>query len=258
MGTWGPAILSDDFARDVYDCYLRAYNAGAERDQIAAELLAANVHALKDPDDGPVFWLALAKAEWDTGAVDPEVLVRVEQLVATGQGMARWVDVGGRHLARRKAVLAEFAERIRVPNPTPRNRKQPQIQTAPFRPGTCLAILLADGEYGAAVVLAAREGLDSYGSNLVGSLRYKSAARPDAQSFEEREWLELTHHAHRGDPWITWCVKPGFRKVRNLFQATGQTSLRPSDPQDSYSYCRWELVPDQIARQFEWEFTGRK
>src|SRR5438445_3902183 len=75
VGTWGRAILSDDFARDVYDEYLRLYDAGRGREEIARQLLSAHSADL-DEDDVPLFWLALAKAEWETGEVSANVLSR--------------------------------------------------------------------------------------------------------------------------------------------------------------------------------------
>lgn len=253
MGTWGRGILSDDFARDIYDDYVRAFNRGEERDQITQRLIAANAHGIDDPDEGPVFWLALAKAQWDTGPVDDQLLAQVEDLAASDRGLDRWREAGEKELAKRRAAVAEFAARLRVPNAAPRKRSPPKFVRAPFRRGTCLAILLPDGQFGAAIVLRAREGVESYGLNLVAALHYKSGAKPGAHDFEAREWLALTHHKFDGGPLLSWCVKRGFRGVRKRLQPAGETELRHSDPGESESYCRWDFILDQIVRQFQWE-----
>ena len=105
VGTWGRAILSDDFARDVYDEYLRLYDAGRGREEIARQLLSAHSADL-DEDDVPLFWLALAKAEWETGEVSANVLSRVAITVADERGLERWREAGpdgranGRHFPR--------------------------------------------------------------------------------------------------------------------------------------------------------------
>jgi hypothetical protein len=74
MGTWGRAVLSDDFARDTYDEFIRSFNAGGDRAAITRQMITSSAEEISDSDDGPIFWLALAKAQWDTGPVDQEVL----------------------------------------------------------------------------------------------------------------------------------------------------------------------------------------
>jgi hypothetical protein len=257
MGTWGKAILSDDEARDVYDAYIRAYNAGGEPSEITRELIATSAEQIEDSDDGPIFWLALAKAQWDVGALDADVASRIEGIVAGGAGLDRWAEAGPRQLAKRKGVLTEFLEQLRRPNPNPRKRKPPKFVKSVFRPGDCLAMTLADGSYGAAIVLAAGEGFDAYGTNLIGTLKFKSVEKPTQDVFERRQWLQLTHHANRGAPWITWCFRTGFRKFAPLFEVVASTPLQPSDPTTANSYCRWDLVPSQVVLQFKWDAGDR-
>ncbi len=60
MGTWGTAILSDDYALDVYRDYLDRYDAGESHTAILAALREEQREALEDPDDAPLFWLAVA------------------------------------------------------------------------------------------------------------------------------------------------------------------------------------------------------
>ncbi len=87
MGTWGRAILSDDFARDIYDEFISSYNRGVARDEITEQLIRSSRGEIADADDGPVFWLALAKAQWDTGTVDRRILERIEAIVTRGEGL---------------------------------------------------------------------------------------------------------------------------------------------------------------------------
>jgi hypothetical protein len=253
MGTWGRAILSDDFARDVYDEFIANYNRGVDRETISQQLIQSSTNEISDTDDGPVFWLALAKAQWDTGPVQTAVLARVEEIVANGEGLDRWEEAGPKQLAKRKTALTDFLGTIQTANPAPRKRKPPKFVKAIFRPGDCLAVHLDDGTYGAAIVLAAHDGFEAYGSNLIGLLKFKSADKPAADVFERREWLLRADDFSRGQPDITWCVKVGFRKVAHMFDVITSTNIRSTDPQEARSYASWDLVRGKVSRQFNKE-----
>ena len=82
MGTWGFGILDDDVARDVYDQYVDAHAAGQQADAIVRTLNASFAHVIADPDEGPLFWLAVAQAQWECSGVTPEVRKHVEEIVA--------------------------------------------------------------------------------------------------------------------------------------------------------------------------------
>jgi len=257
MGTSGRAILADDFARDIYDAFMRSFNGGGERQSITRQLIASSADSIGDSDDGPIFWLALAKAQWDTGVVDRDVLSRVEQIISLGEGLDRWREAGARELGKRQKVLSDFIVQLRSHNPNPRKPKPPKFQRAIFRPGDCLVLNLSDGTFGAAIVLAAKDGYDTYGQNLLGTLDFKSSTKPAREVFEGRRWLRLTHHAHRGRDWVTWCFRTGYRKFAHMFEVVGSTELRTNDPVDANSFCRWDLIPRQVELQFRWDAGER-
>ena len=76
MGTWGTAIFSDDTASDVRGDY-RDY-VGDELSGTAATDRVVNEwrETLRDPDEGPVFWLALAATQWECGRLESRVETR--------------------------------------------------------------------------------------------------------------------------------------------------------------------------------------
>ena len=67
MGTWGAGILEDDLARDVYDAYLDEFDGGRGDAEIVAQLSKRFADSLACPDEGPVFWLAVAHGQWECG-----------------------------------------------------------------------------------------------------------------------------------------------------------------------------------------------
>ena len=251
MGAWGPAILSDDLAADVHADYLARYDEGAAPEAIANELREAYAEERGDPDEGPVFWLALARAQWECGALDPAVLVEVEDIVASGRGLDRWREAGPKQLSKRERALETFLSQIRTSKEKPRKRRPRRLRDAVYVAGDCLALRLNDGAYGAAIVLAARRSEE--GANLIGVLHFRAASPPGAVVFERREWLRKTHHAWKGQPSIYWVFAQGHRSHASALSVVGTTEVREEDPSAAESYTSWGTLFTDVEAQFAWE-----
>lgn len=155
MGTWGTGILDDDLARDVHD----AYCAAVERGGVPATIIDAlrRIHAAELTEPGPdaVFWLAVAQAQRDLGAVQRDVHDRVEHIVRARVGLEAWEEAGAAEAGRRKAVLTRFLaslSRPAAPKRPARRAAKPTAETVDFEVGDCLSIELEDGRYAAAIV----------------------------------------------------------------------------------------------------------
>jgi hypothetical protein len=61
MGAWGTALFSDDTAGDVRDSYVDLVGDGLTGPEATKALLHEWSNSLNDPDESPVFWLALAE-----------------------------------------------------------------------------------------------------------------------------------------------------------------------------------------------------
>ena len=257
MGAWSTSILGDDFASDVYGEFIEAYNDGKELKVIRAELEETNRSELNDLDEGPIFWLALAKAQWDCGSLDSDLLDKVREIVGQELGLDRWREGKASGLEKRKKVLSEFYTKLQSQNLKPKKRKRPKLIPAVFEAGDCLALSLPSGGYGAALVLAADNTHKIYGKNLVGVLRYRSKAKPPLAVFNKREWLCLNHHNWKGDQRIMWCLAALFRRRKLPIEKIGSVPIRWLDPKDSRSSGAWDLLGMQVELQFDWEAGKR-
>jgi hypothetical protein len=111
MGAWGQGIRQDDFVCDVigvFDDLLKAGNSVADATKAVKSRFAAGI---KDTDDGPLFWIALADAQWTYGELDPQVLKHVQEDFNSGRGLERWTE-DDRALSRRKAALGKLINKI--------------------------------------------------------------------------------------------------------------------------------------------------
>jgi hypothetical protein len=255
MGAWGYGIRQDDFVCDVIGVFEDLLKAGKS---VADATKAVKSHfgaALRDADDGPLFWLALADVQWTYGGVDASVLKRVTEDFASGRSLLAWEeDQRGR--ARRRAALEKFLRRIGAANPRPKKPPKIVIRAPKFRPGECLSIRLASGHYAAAIVLAADHAIAEYGKNLVAVLDYLSAARPTLEVFRQRQWRVLTPHGGNDSMAVAWYLPVGFRKAKERLEVVGQVEILDSDPKDSNSYCGWAGIGEQTKDQHDEDAEG--
>ena len=249
MGTWSTEILDDDFACDVYDVFMAGYDNGKELELIRTEAEKANSKAIADLDKGPIFWLALAQAQWECGALDSDVRQKVREIVQQGLGLEPWAEGAAQLLQERKEVLRSFLVKIETP-PVKVRRREPRKEHPPiFAPGVCLSVLLPNGEFGAVIVLAAKHEHKEFGKNLVGILAYHSKSKPTLATFEAREWLRTKRQGVFRQKELIWLLAQGFAGSAKLFEIVGTTKLRWFDPRDSkISAPQWSIVPVKIQK----------
>ncbi len=248
MGAWGFGVLQDDTALDVRADYLKHFNGGRGREETLRRLKHEYAGCMGDPDEEPVFWLAVAACEWECGQLSKPVLTRVRRIVQRGLGLDRWAAEGPTVLRHRRARLAAFLKSIEEPNPKPRVPR-PAIKRKPvFEPGDCLGVRKSNGRYGAVLVLdgdpeSSDPGVETFGVNVVGVLEYDSARKPGPTVFEGRKWaVSRFQFRTKGPPDLEFLsvARSGFRAVRDRIEVVGRTRIRKSDPREPRVYTDWK------------------
>ena len=127
MGASGTAIFSDDVACDVRDAYRDLLVEGHSGQQATKELIAEFAHEIKDHDDGPIFWLTLAKLQWDYGRLEERVKAKALKLIDSGVALKRWTEGASdaRDCKRRQQVLASLRKQLCSPQPAPKKIRKP-------------------------------------------------------------------------------------------------------------------------------------
>ncbi len=253
MGSWGFGVEQDDFVRDVLGEFDDRLKRGGSIESATQAVLVQFADAVDDTDDGPLLWLALARAQWRYGEASVDVLAKVRADFAAEAGLERWAEEGPTVLAKRRERLAKFVAEIERPNPKPRPFPKLVVRKPIFAPGDCLAVRLNDGRFGAALVLAADHSRPEYGRNLIGVLNYLGDTMPDETVFRGREWLILTHHNWHGEAEICWYSAPGFKAHKQRFTVVAQIHITESDPSDSTTYENWGYLGEQVVLQREWD-----
>lgn len=257
MGAWGVNILEEDFAADAHGEYIERYNAGASHDSILADMLVSCADQLED--DAVGFWLGLAKAQWECGALSDRAHDEVARIVKEGIGLSAWGEPGEKGRRDRERALTAFLAKLASPNPKPKKRRKGTIRKPIFQAGDCLAIRLEGGDYAAAIVTAVveetpRPGADTYGINVIAQLRFKSPNKPALDDFEKRDWLILTWGSWKNKPQVLRLMSLQFKAVRDRFEVVGKTTIREDDPKESRTFTGWEFA-EQVSHQLKSEGT---
>ena len=116
MGAWGVAIFSDDLAADIRTEFRERIGEGLSPSEATKQLREEYESSLKDPEEMPVFWIALAVTQWKLGRLETRVKKMALKVIDDGSDLARWSDAKSR--AKRETVLAKTrAELLSDPPP---------------------------------------------------------------------------------------------------------------------------------------------
>ena len=117
MGTWSEGIYDDDEAQDARDAYRELLSQGIDGAQATDRFLKDWTRAMKDTDDGPVIWFALAETQWQLGRLEDRVRDAAIRLIDDGSSLDRWREAGQKALTNRQRVLGSLKEKLLSPQP---------------------------------------------------------------------------------------------------------------------------------------------
>jgi len=116
IGEWGIAIFSDDLACDVRDDYKYFLGEGYDNDKAIEKLIHDYSEMLDDPEDGTIFWLALAATQWKLGRLREDIKVKALEIIENGVDLKRWEQTNDKKLIeKRKVVLEKLKEQLNTP-----------------------------------------------------------------------------------------------------------------------------------------------
>jgi hypothetical protein len=127
MGAWGVAIFSDDLAADLQEEFRELIGDGLSSNQAVDKLLEEHASSLRDEDEAPIFWIALACVQWKLGRLENRTKQKALRVIDSGQDLKRWDLPEERK--KRAAVLAKVRKELLSPPPAPK-RVRPTIKEA--------------------------------------------------------------------------------------------------------------------------------
>lgn len=178
MGTWGTKLTNDDFTLDIISEFFELYDNGEDSKDIRNKLESSYADSIEDADEGHLFWLALAKAQWDIGFLDKDILEKVEDIVNSDIDTKKWIELDGENPEKRQRLIKEFAKEIKTPRIKPRKRKRKILRSSPFEKGDVVVFQASNGDHGSFVVLTA-EKETQFATSTVVFLNLISRAEPN-------------------------------------------------------------------------------
>ena len=145
MGTWGTAIFSDDLASDIRGDWKDAIANGLSPEEATKQLLEKHEDSIRDPDEGPRVWFALAAVQAATGRLQPEVRNRALDLIDRGGDVPLFASDDAKLGAKRAEVLARLAALLRGPQKAPTKLVQPKPRKSPVAIGDLLRVRAGGG-----------------------------------------------------------------------------------------------------------------
>ncbi len=211
MGAWGPALFSDDLACDVRDLYRELIEDEVADDEAIRQVIVRFAEITDDPDEGPVFWLALAHTSSKVGRLTPELLDRAVAIIDEEQGLRLWRE-DAKLLKRRKAALAKVRAQLTGPQPEPKKLRPPSRHITDLAPGDVLAYRTGD-RYVLFRVARVSESRVAVAPILV-RLKYDAAALPQPERLGKLRDLRFSGPTGRYRPgYMTTCLAMTIRKV---------------------------------------------
>lgn len=251
MSSWGTGVLEDDLASDVYDDYMDLFDSKKEHSAIKYEVENNYRESIEDSDEKYSYWLGLAKAQWECGALEDGVFQKVIGFIDSEESLKQWGSKRDPDYLSRKKKLSRFKRTISKPKSKPRKPKKYRFIPACFKPGDCLVFKLPDGRYGAALALDIDNSDKREGSTLCGLLDYVSHELPSKKVYEDPVWLRLTHHSWNGSLVITWYGAESIDSSPDELRVIYHIDKLPPIPKSS-AWGGWEGLK-QLERQLRWD-----
>lgn len=251
MGSWGAGILQDDTVLDVIEEFKRFLKVTQSIKESTIKIIESNKELIEDADDGPLFWIALAKCQWDYGTLDNEVLNHVKDDFLHENGLDLWKEEGEKLYLKRKKTISSFIEKLETPNPKVKKLPKLTIRKPLFEVGDCLSLKVNDEYYGAALVVRSDHSNLEYGCNLIAALRYWSKTPPYLNNFRDMDFLSLTLEKWKGELHMAWYFPIGFGEYTNRIANIGNIDVSRLNDINSTSLADWSSLFKRIELQYQ-------
>ena len=247
MGTWGTGLFSSDMARDIRDFYRERIEDGIEDAEATRLTLEKFRSYLDDPEEGPVFLVALAVTQSKIGRLDPVVRGRALAAIDSGADLATWEQDNPKLLPKRREVLTKARAQLTGVQPARKRLRPPPRPSCGLIAGDILALSRPNGValWRVVRIKSHRRGETPY----LERLDFNGSEVPSAQELEKLEATgkgpvdnlhassgEIRFSAFTASDKIGWS-EAGFKKVATI-------APRPGDDQATWpSYgVAWSVL----------------
>jgi len=184
MGTWGTGIFADDTAADIREDWRESILDGLTPAEASARILERYADEVDDPDQGPVVWLALAAAQFQTGRLLPDVRDNALAIIESGADVRRFAAQDPALGRQRGKALDALAAKLLGPPRSPTRMVRSKPFLSPLEIGDVVLVLGKDGSNQALLVVVGIASSYPPGSTMpvLATLLWADEALPDTST----------------------------------------------------------------------------
>ena len=258
MGTWGTGISSNDTFDDITHEFFELYNEGLEPEIITSRLISENKDLIGEKEECNNFWFALASAQWECKALQPELLKQIIAIVQSGNDIALWQALGAdkSELTKRRKVLDKFLVKLNTEKKSARRRKKKIFRDSIFQKGNCLTFKLENDRYGGAMVLESEQQTE-YGMNLIAITTIAKPTGPTIKDFESADVLIQKEQTMPGKyvdrEMVSWYYAEFYKQANTTFEVICQLEVKRKFhfDNDYTGSSTWDMIPTYMNRNEE-------
>lgn len=142
MGAWGAKLYEDDTALDVKNQFEELIRKEKTAEEITGQLIDEYADAINDPNDGPIFWFALADTQWNMGRLLPNVKEQALSWLDKGGDLERWQEENSTLAATREKMLVELRQKLNTTQPPEKKISQHRFYKCEWKMGDVFAYQL--------------------------------------------------------------------------------------------------------------------
>lgn len=248
MGSWGTGITSTDTFQDIYSDFYDLYNKEHDISFICKELEQKYASVISDEDEANEYFFAMAKAKWECGFLDNELLTKIKTIVESGSELQRWKDLGASksNLAKREKAINIFYTKLQEVNEKPKRPKKIKLRDSIFKKGDCLSINLPNGKYAAAIVVA-EEKDSEFGLNLLVILDYYSNKVPQSDDFINGNCLIKKNLRNKNEPYCQYCLAQHFKRSKVKYDVIVNININRGNWSEMHTYGHWDSLAEHLT-----------
>jgi len=259
MGVWGIGITSNDTFKDIYHDFYELYNSFDDIDSICNKLKIKYESVINDEDEANDYFFALAKAKWECGLLDKNLLHKIKTIVDSGSEVARWKRLGASKsdLINREQSLFVFYSKLFTHNIKLNKPKKVKLIHSIFHKGDCISIDLKNGKFGAAMALT-EEINSKYGLNAIMLIDYYSSCKPDKTIFSNG-FCFMSDIFGKTEPLILICQARAIKKSIYNFVYLWNHNIKIDidKKRDKLPYGHWDHLGKLIIESLEGSVTSK-
>jgi hypothetical protein len=195
MGTWGPAISSNDVFSDVKSSFIRLYNQGVDIAEIKQKILKDYSEYIEIYEDKHNFWFAFGLCCWECKSLDSDTLIKIKEIIDSKNNLDLWQELGATKadLKKRQSYLIKFLDKVSVEKSKARKRVEIKLWDSIFKKGDCIIYQLPNDYFGASIILK-EEYQTENGLNLVLATDINQKTKPSIKEILKSNILYIKRY----------------------------------------------------------------